>query len=849
MDHETSGRSPETEEFAYDIQPAQRRAEPRLASPEAGARAKGAGHLTASEAERLRTWAPEIAAALLPGVARRDSAGECRFHANGKLCISKSDGAWYDHAAGRGGWCPLALIRRLKDYSAAQAIAWARTWLTDHVGMGVCNGDNAGDDAAAAARAEFAAMVIEASVPVAGTPAEVYLNERGLVGPFPDCVRYFPDARLGEGALVGILTAGDKAVGVQIGYLDPQGRKSTVAPQRRVFLLDTDARGVFAMSSDADEVAHAGPVIAEGVEDALSLAQAGAARAIIGVPGIARLGSVSLKNGECAVVFRDGDPEGSPADKALAKAIDRLLLDGATVRVTSTPAGGDANSILQSDGPAAIHSLVRDAQVAELSAEGEVQRLSRLDRLAYEIERAPVAKRLGIRATVLDGLVKQGHRETVAEQAADPLTDEPWTGEVELGAAMDAALAEIKRYVVADEAQLAAAIAWAVHTHLVHSDAVNLAVSPKLAIQAPDRGCGKSTLLEVLGCLAPRSMTASSISAAAIYRVVEAQQPTLFLDEADRMLNGRNDEMVGILNSSHRRAGAFVMRTEEVNGTRVPVRFSTWCGMAFAGISTLPDTLQDRSIVVTLRKALSGEVADHLRDGSSPALTDLRRQFAAWAAALIKLPDPEMPAALFNRSGDNWRTLFAIAALAGPAWIDRIKLAAMSSLPADNPGRLTALLTSIRKALEGRVRIGTTELLDKMNDDQEEDWSVANRGKKITSAWLRERLKQVIKPPHSQEWKHHGKDIRGYSRQQFDDAWQRYLPPPTVGGQPEGTNISSSPAALVGAQANEAIKSPVALKRRRKKVADAADGMSTSMKSVDATTGAAPVIAAGEELL
>lgn len=738
--------------------------------------------LTVADLERLRTWAPDIAAVLLPGVPRRDSTSECRFHTNGKLCISKSDGAWYDHAAGRGGWCPLALIRHLKECSAEQAVTWGRAWLADHTGPGACGSSSPGvaDDAAAVARAEFAAAVIENSVPVAGTPAEAYLNSRGLARPFPDCVRYLPNARLGEGALVGILTAGGTNVGVQIGYLDPHGCKSTVAPARRVFLLDIEVRGVFAIASSADEVAHDGPVIVEGLEDALSCAQAGASRTVIGVPGVARLGSFSLKGGECAVVFRDGDPEGSAADKALIKALDHLMLSGANVRVTETPPGGDANSILQSDGPAAIQSLVRDAPAAELSVRGEVQRLSSLDRLSYELERAPVAKRLGIRATVLDELVKQVHRETAVEQSADPLADEPWVGEVDFGSAMDAAFAEMKRYVVADEAQLAAAVVWCAHAHLVHSAAVRLAVSPKLAIQAPDRGCGKSTLLEVLGCLSPRAMTASSISTAAVYRVIEAQRPTLLIDEADRMLSGRNDELVGVLNSSHRRAGAYVVRTEEVGGTRVPVRFSTWGAVAFAGINRLPDTLQDRSIVVTLRKALPNEVADHLRDGSSPALTDLRRQFAAWAAALTELPDPKLSVALYNRQGDNWRVLFSIATLAGPAWVDRINRAANSSLRADNPGRLTALLTSIRRAFGERDRMTTSDLIVHMLADQDEDWATANRGRPVTAAWLRERLTDVINPAGAQKWRERGRDARGYLKLQFEDAWVRYLPQPPV---------------------------------------------------------------------
>ena len=62
-----------------------------------------------------------------------------------------------------------------------------------------------------------------------GTPAAAYLRSRGLVPPFPPGVRWLEGARLGEGAIVGVLTTalGDP-VGIQLGYPDPQGRKSVM---------------------------------------------------------------------------------------------------------------------------------------------------------------------------------------------------------------------------------------------------------------------------------------------------------------------------------------------------------------------------------------------------------------------------------------------------------------------------------------------------------------------------------------------------------------------------------------------------------------------------------------------
>jgi DNA primase len=90
--------------------------------------------------------------------------------------------------------------------------------------------------------------------------------------------------------------------------------------------------------------------IVEGLEDGLSLAQAGAAEMVLALPGIGRFSKFDLPAGAEVVVFRDGDAADSAAAKQLCEACDRWLLAGARVRVTDTPAGEDANSLMQERG-------------------------------------------------------------------------------------------------------------------------------------------------------------------------------------------------------------------------------------------------------------------------------------------------------------------------------------------------------------------------------------------------------------------------------------------------------------------------------------------------------------------
>src|SRR5262249_17976912 len=159
----------------------------------------------------------------------------------------------------------------------------------------------------------------------------------------------------------------------------------------------------------------------------------------------------------------------------------------------------------------------------ELSTDGEIERLSRLVPLQYDQQRTAIARKHNLRVATLDRLVSEARsRRERTEQAAegrarDEFDAPPWVGEIDVGQVLDRLCSEIDRYVRITEAERDAVALWVAHTHLVHNDRVRLAISPKLAIQAPSRGAGKSTLLELVGTMSYRSLTASSISAAAVF--------------------------------------------------------------------------------------------------------------------------------------------------------------------------------------------------------------------------------------------------------------------------------------------------------------------------------------------
>jgi hypothetical protein len=282
----------------------------------------------------------------------------------------------------------------------------------------------------------------------------------------------------------------------------------------------------------------------------------------------------------------------------------------------------------------------------------------------------------------------------------------------------------------------------------------------------------------LLQFLTPRSELAASVSTASIFRFIEAEHPTFLIDEGDSFLFG-NDEMRGILNSGHTRAGASVIRVEEVNGERVTKRFSTWAAKAIALIKLPPDTLVDRSIVVRLMRKPKGLRVERLRKRDSDEFKRLRNRAARWAADNdIKLiDDPPVPDTLHDRAADNWRPLLAIADLAGGNWPALARQAACDVTGVEGDGSLNVvLLTDVRTAFDANAVMKSVDLVTALVADPEKPWAEYSRGKALTQRQLARMLGEFgvisveVHPPGLS----HGK---GYKRVDLEPAWEAYCPP------------------------------------------------------------------------
>lgn len=407
----------------------------------------------------------------------------------------------------------------------------------------------------------------------------------------------------------------------------------------------------------------------------------------------------------------------------------------------------------------------------------EIARLAALDPIAYEREREAAAERLGLsRLSTLDKAVDKARAAVDDQKQASLCADvEPCAEPVEVAELLDDVLATIRRFVICDQATATAATLWIVFTWIIE----HAQVAPLAIVTAPEKGCGKSQLLDVIGRLSRRALYASNISPAALFRVIEAKQPTLCVDEADRFMK-ENEELKGLINSGHTRPTAYVLRT--VGDDFEVKQFSTWGAKAIAGIGKLDETIMSRGIVLALRRKLKTETVERLRHAERGLFEALARRLARFGqdyGEVVAGARPQLPDALGDREQDNWEHLLAIADLAGGSWPQEAKRAALDICGAGASDDLSIgeqLLQSIRDAFERdrSDKLSGEELLSRLVCEEDGPWATWNKGKPMSAQQLRKRL-----AAYNIEKKKIRIDsyttARGFERRQFEDAWSRYL--------------------------------------------------------------------------
>lgn len=324
---------------------------------------------------------------------------------------------------------------------------------------------------------------------------------------------------------------------------------------------------------------------------------------------------------------------------------------------------------------------------------------------------------------------------------------------------------------------------WAAHTHFMDV----WETTPRLAFLSAEPGSGKSMAMRITALLCPRTLEVASASVASLIRAMEVPEgrPTFFLDEIDTKYGSKakgDEDLRGFINAGHDLDG-FILRNNYVDDIWQPVKISVFAAICMAGIGDiLPDTILTRSIALKMRKRLPSEsVESYRRRDHKPIGRTLRDELAKWADQernRAKALRPILPDEIADRDADVWEPLIAVADLAGGRWPALARQAAVEMLQLakarKRPSLGGQLLAAIRVCFGDKDRLATAELLAKLLADEEAPWRDLGR-KKLDARILAEMLAEFdIGPVGIRVSKN--STVRGYKREAFKEAWDRYLP-------------------------------------------------------------------------
>lgn len=312
--------------------------------------------------------------------------------------------------------------------------------------------------------------------------------------------------------------------------------------------------------------------------------------------------------------------------------------------------------------------------------------------------------------------------------------------------------------------------------------------TPYLTLQSAVKRSGKTRLEEMLELLVRSPWRIVAASESAMFRKIHAERPTLLLDEVDALFGGRKEgtePIRAILNAGNRPGGAVARNVGEGSNMTV-ADFEVFCPKVLAGISTArwPDTVIDRSIVIRLRRKKLSENVEQLRPRKLQSeVQALRARLERWGiehVSALREADPRWPDGIDDRGGEAWEPLLAIAELAdqgGGDWAQRARHAALTlakgrEVVDDEHGVIA--LKAIRRLFADADSLLTTTITAALNSDEELPFGAYRNGAGLDGRSLANLMKAF--EIRSRSVRVGAATGKGYRREQFADAWERYCP-------------------------------------------------------------------------
>lgn len=302
---------------------------------------------------------------------------ERRYGGKGGFSVNLQKGVWYSHKDSQLTGGPLQLLTKLKNLSYKEAIEYGASWarlspeqLTlKQQSRDLSHSQRTEKEALEKAKnAEETKQKIERAQaiwakgkPIQGTLAERYLRDhRNIKGNLSQDLLHLPANGLGKAsppALMAVAKSPAKDVtAIQLTFLDPTtANKADISVSKRSFgaLIGT------AVTIQEDNTSNL-LFIAEGIETALSLKEAGVKGTIKASLGLSNIKNLEPKDPNTHVIIcGDHDRLDSQAAKSLEKSAQTLQEKGFKVMVIKPDKlGEDFNDILKIKGPQGIKKVL-----------------------------------------------------------------------------------------------------------------------------------------------------------------------------------------------------------------------------------------------------------------------------------------------------------------------------------------------------------------------------------------------------------------------------------------------------------------------------------------------------------
>lgn len=234
----------------------------------------------------------------------------------------------------------------------------------------------------------------------------------------------------------------------------------------------------------------------------------------------------------------------------------------------------------------------------------------------------------------------------------------------------------LEQYIIfPEENQSIVVAAWVAATHIWPS----FDSFPYLVITARTKRAGKTRLgVDLVQHIVSNGHNSSQSTAAALFRKITAEKPTLIMDEAESHGSEAKSALHGLMNLGYRK-GQKITRSIGKTDT---IDYEVYCPKVFILIGDPSDTIRDRSIVITLARSLAEPPKRYSYTEATAEGVDLGTRIhdvvEAHKSKIVDNYINESAAYLVSdRDEEIWRSILATAKALDPKVYEMLKRAAV----------------------------------------------------------------------------------------------------------------------------------------------------------------------------